>query len=80
MDGKNWDRKSTVKAYDYLHGAFYENEVNINECDTSTVLLGISHLCELLNGEGIYGSRGDQREMRSTILVLMDNLNIITKN
>ena len=79
MDGKSWDRQHTEKAYDYLHGAFYGHEINISECETSTVLLGISHLCELLNGEG-YGSRGDQREMRSTILAAMDNLNIITKD
>ena len=80
MDGKDWDRKHTTKTYDYLHGAFYCKEINISECETSTILLGITNLCELLFGEGMYESKGDQCEMRSTILAVMDNLHIITKD
>ncbi|MCB2292379.1 hypothetical protein LGK95_02345 [Clostridium algoriphilum] len=81
MDGKNWTRADTLNAYDYLHGAFYENEININikECEPSKISWGIIHLCDILKGEGMYGSNGVQDEIRNSILAVMENLNVITK-
>lgn len=82
MDGKNWNREYTLKAYNYLHGAFYGNEININinECEPSKISWGIIHLCDILNGEGMYGANAVQDEIRNSILAVMDNLNVITKD
>jgi len=82
MDGKNWTRTDTLNAYDYLHGAFYGNEININinECEPSKISWGIIHLCDILNGEGMNGANGVQDEIRNSILLVMVNLNVITKD
>ena len=81
MDGRNWTREDTLNAYEYLHGAFYGNEININinECETSNVSWGIIHLCDILNSEGMHGANGVQDEIRNSILLVMVNLNVITK-
>lgn len=82
MDGKNWTREDTLNAYDYLHGAFYGNEININinECEPSKISWGIIHLCDILKGEGMNGGNGVQEEIRNSILLVMINLNVITND
>jgi hypothetical protein len=80
MNGNEWTREHTLKAYDYLHGAFYENEVDISSSNLSDVYWGIIHLCDILNGEGSYGASGVQREIRSSLLAVMVRLNVISKD